>query len=116
MVISHIRHANIGRVALENTNPFGREMWGLPWVYAHNGQLRGVKKLPLSHYRPVGTTDSEHALCYILNQLREQFPAYPSGKNALFRAIHRLCEQLRQFGVFNILFSDSRYLYCYCST
>lgn len=116
MVISHIRKANSGRVALENTHPFSREMWGMPWVYAHNGQLRGVKKQPLTHYRPVGTTDSEFALCYMLNALRQQFPAYPARKPALFRAIHALCEELRQYGVFNILFSDSRYLYCYCST
>ena len=116
VVISHIRKANSGRVALENTHPFSREMWGLPWVYAHNGQLRGVKKLPLSHYRPVGTTDSEFALCYMLNRLRERFSSYPARKTALFRAIHELCEELRQFGVFNILFSDSKHLYCYCTT
>ncbi|NPU94011.1 MAG: class II glutamine amidotransferase [Gammaproteobacteria bacterium] len=116
IVISHIRKANSGRVALENTHPFTREMWGLPWVYAHNGQLRGVKKLPLTYYRPVGTTDSEFAFCYILNKLRERFDRYPPRKNALFRAIHTLCEELRQYGVFNILFSDSKFLYCYCST
>ena len=116
VVISHIRKANSGRVALENTHPFTREMWGLPWAYAHNGQLRGVKKMPLTHYRPVGTTDSEFAFCYLLNKLRERFDRYPPRKSALFHAIHALCEELRQFGVFNILFSDSKYLYCYCTT
>lgn len=34
----------------------------------------------------------------------------------LFKAIHSLCEELRTLGVFNILFSDSRYLYCYCTS
>ncbi len=28
IVISHIRQANRGRVCLENTHPFFREMWG----------------------------------------------------------------------------------------
>ena len=116
IVISHIRQANSGRVALENTHPFNREMWGLPWVYAHNGQLHGVKKKKLDYYKPIGSTDSEFALCYILNHLRSAFPDYPRSKPALFRTIHALCEELRQLGVFNILFSDSRYLYCYCTT
>jgi len=116
IVISHIRQANSGRVALENTHPFNRELWGLPWVYAHNGQLKGVKKKKMNFYRPIGTTDSEFAFCYILDQLRAQFPNYPKSRALLFRTIHGLCEELRQLGVFNILFSDSRYLYCYCTT
>lgn len=116
IVISHIRKANSGRVALENTHPFSRELWGYPWVYAHNGQLKGVKKKPLNFYQPVGTTDSEHALCYILNHLRDRFDAYPRNRSVLFKAIHGLCEELRTLGVFNILFSDSRYLYCYCTS
>ena len=43
--------ADRGRVALENTHPFGRELWGRPWTFAHNGQLKGVKKLPLGRHR-----------------------------------------------------------------
>jgi predicted glutamine amidotransferase len=32
IVISHIRRANRGRVCLENTHPFTRELWGRHWV------------------------------------------------------------------------------------
>jgi predicted glutamine amidotransferase len=39
-VIAHIRKATQGRVALENTHPFVRELWGRYWVFAHNGNLR----------------------------------------------------------------------------
>ena len=116
IVISHIRKANSGRVALENTHPFHREMWGYPWVYAHNGQLKGIKKKKFDYFQPVGTTDSEFALCYILDRLRTTFPSYPKNRKALFKEIHRLCEELRKLGIFNLLFSDSRYLYCYCTT
>ena len=35
-VIAHIRQANRGEVALENTHPFTRELWGRHWTYAHN--------------------------------------------------------------------------------
>ena len=83
MVISHIRQANSGRVSLENTHPFQRELWGKSWVYAHNGQLKGVKKQLLEYYRPVGSTDSEYALCYLLDQLRKTFPVYPRSHRKL---------------------------------
>ncbi len=44
-VVAHIRQANRGRVALENTHPFTRELWGRNWTYAHNGAPFGVAKL-----------------------------------------------------------------------
>ncbi len=116
MVISHIRQANVGKVTLENTHPFQRELWGKNWVYAHNGQLRGVKKLPLQFYHPTGSTDSEYALCYILDSMRSHFNGYPRGHRQLADYLHVQCEKLRRMGVFNILLSDSKYLYCYCST
>ena len=115
IVISHIRRANRGRVALENTHPFVREMWGQNWSFAHNGQLRGIKKLPLSAYRPVGTTDSEHAFCWILGKLRERWVRPPSDRR-LHAALSELAEEIAGHGVFNLLLSDSRSLYCYRST
>jgi glutamine phosphoribosylpyrophosphate amidotransferase len=39
-VIAHIRKATQGGVALENTHPFQRELWGRYWVFAHNGDLK----------------------------------------------------------------------------
>jgi predicted glutamine amidotransferase len=38
-VIAHIRKATQGVVALENTHPFMRELWGRYWIFAHNGHL-----------------------------------------------------------------------------
>ncbi len=38
-VISHIRQGNRGRVCLENTHPFTRELWGREIKYSHNVQL-----------------------------------------------------------------------------
>jgi predicted glutamine amidotransferase len=115
IVISHIRRANRGKVSLENTHPFMRELWGRSWTFAHNGQLRGIKKLPLTHYSPIGTTDSEHAFCWLLDRLRERWHDAP--KPALLDgAIGELCRTLAERGVFNLLLSDSRSLYCHCST
>lgn len=116
VVVSHIRQANSGKIALENTHPFSRELWGLPWVYAHNGQLKGIKKKQLIHYRPVGTTDSEYALCYLLDRLKEDYPARPRSKKAFFKRMHTALREIGDHGVFNVLLSDSDYLYCYCTT
>ncbi len=114
IVISHIRRANRGRVALENTHPFGRELWGRPWSFAHNGQLRAVKHRPLSWYRPIGSTDSEHAFCWMLDRLRERWPEAAPSDAALGRAVGGLARRLAALGVFNMLLSDGRSLFAFC--
>jgi glutamine amidotransferase len=115
IVISHIRRANRGRVALENTHPFIREMWGRYWCFAHNGQLKGVKSLPLSAYRPVGTTDSEHAFCWMLGRLRTRWDKPPTDRQ-LHAAIAEMAAVLSLHGVFNMLLGDSRSLFCHRAT
>ena len=116
IVISHIRRANRGRICLENTHPFSRELWGRHWVFAHNGQLRGVKRLPLGYYRPIGTTDSEHAFCSLLAHVRERFPEPPRRPSALWRYVRGLSQELNQRGVCNFLLSDACHLYAHCSS
>jgi predicted glutamine amidotransferase len=114
IALAHIRRANRGRVSVANTHPFQRELWGRWWSFAHNGQLRGVKRWPLAHYRPVGTTDSEHAFCWLLDQLRESFGRMPK-EAALCRAVAELCRRLDGLGIFNALISDGTRLYGFCS-
>lgn len=116
IVISHVRKANRGKVCLENTHPFMRELWGNSWVFAHNGQLKGIKKFPLKHYRPIGTTDSEHAFCWMLDQVRRRFPERPKRKRELSGFIKKLADRLGKLGVSNFLMSDSHYLYANCAT
>jgi glutamine amidotransferase len=115
-VICHIRKANRGRVCLENTHPFSRELWGITWSFAHNGQLKGIKNKQLNHYQPVGTTDSEYAFCWMLGQLKKTFPEKPKQKKEIRLVIDRLCREIATLGVFNMLLSDAANLYVYCST
>ena len=115
IVISHIRLANRGKVNLANTHPFTRELWGCHITFAHNGQLRGIKKKPLKSFKPVGTTDSEHAFCWLLGELKQTFPERPS-RAKLKKFLKQHCDQLRELGTFNMLLSDSKYLFAYCST
>ncbi|MGJ4745322.1 class II glutamine amidotransferase [Leptospira sp. SA-E8] len=116
LVISHIRKANRGKVDLKNTHPFVRELWGYYWTFAHNGQLKGVKKEPLKDFAPVGTTDSEYAFCWVLSELKKKFKSRPKNETLLSQEIRKLLSKLRKKGVSNILISDSKYLYAYCST
>ncbi|WP_043527142.1 class II glutamine amidotransferase [Litchfieldella xinjiangensis] len=116
VVISHIRQANVGQVRLANTHPFSREMWGRQWCYAHNGQLQGWQDLPLSYYQPIGETDSEHAFCHLLGELRRRFASPPESPRELWDVLHGLCERMRGLGVFNLLLSDGQHLYTYCAT
>ena len=115
-VICHIRKATNGKVSLANTHPFVRELWGRHWAFAHNGKLKGVKDWPLKFYRPVGTTDSEHAFCWIMDRIRERHPEPPSGTAALSRLMAGLAAELNELGTFNMLLCDGRQLYCHCST
>lgn len=116
IVISHIRKANRGKVDLKNTHPFVRELWGFHWTLAHNGQFKKIKEEPLGDFQPVGSTDSEYAFCWLLGKLKKKFGTPPRKEAELFKAIESLMSELHQKGVSNILLSDSRNLYTFCST
>ena len=116
IVICHIRKATHGRVCLENTHPFTRELWGRQWTFAHNGKLKGIKKRPLTFFQPVGTTDSEHAFCWLLDRLRASHPGPNPPDASLVPRLRELCADLNDLGIFNMLLSDARHLYCHCST
>ncbi|MEJ2463775.1 MAG: class II glutamine amidotransferase [Candidatus Thiodiazotropha sp.] len=115
-VISHIRRANRGKICLENTHPFSRELWGRNWTFAHNGELKGIKKYPLAYYRPVGTTDSEHAFCWLMDQIRNEFPEMPRNMKPVWKRIGEFCRELYGLGIFNMLLCDSQNLYAFCAT
>jgi glutamine amidotransferase len=115
-VICHIRQANSGEVCLENTHPFIRQMWGKNWTYAHNGQLRDFQKeLPIKLHIPVGSTDSEHAFCWLLDQLHYKFAEKEPEAEVLFRYIAKLSDKINLLGVFNLTLTDGNCLFAYCS-
>ncbi|SDJ76297.1 glutamine amidotransferase [Ferrimonas sediminum] len=115
-VISHIRQANRGRVSLENTHPFCRELWGRYWTFAHNGQLSNyTDKLKPKRFHPVGKTDSELAFCYLMDRLAQRFPEKPKDMRQAFRFMANEATELGKLGVFNMLLTDGRYLLAVCS-
>lgn len=114
-VIAHIRKATHGVVALENTHPFQRELWGRYWIFAHNGCLRDFNPPLDGSYRPVGETDSERAFCYILQRLRERFVEAPADIE-LFESLRQLAGEIGAQGEFNFLLSDGRQLFAHCAS
>ncbi|HJV87334.1 MAG TPA: class II glutamine amidotransferase [Noviherbaspirillum sp.] len=115
-VIAHIRKATQGRVALENCHPFVRELWGRYWVFAHNGDLKDFSPQLTGAFRRVGTTDSELAFCYLLQELRKRFGDTPPALPDLTAAMRELTAGIASHGTFNMMLSDGTALFAHCST
>jgi predicted glutamine amidotransferase len=114
-VIAHIRKATQGRVALENTHPFVRELWGRYWVFAHNGDLRGFNPRLHAAFRPVGETDSERAFCWLMQELSKSHASVPTIAE-LTITLRELLPQPAAHGTFNLLLSNGQALWAHCST
>ncbi|MCZ8234070.1 MAG: class II glutamine amidotransferase [Inhella sp.] len=115
VVIAHIRKATQGRVALENSHPFSRELWGRYWVAAHNGDLKTYRPPLHGAFRPVGDTDSEHAFCWLMQELAKAHCQVPSVSE-LTLTLRELLPQLHARGTFNLLLSNGQALWAHAST
>ena len=115
-VIAHIRKATQGRVTLANCHPFVRELWGRYWVFAHNGDLKNFTPTLDGPFRPVGTTDSELAFCFILQEMRKRFGDTLPLLADLRVALREIVDGIASHGTFNMLLSDGSALYTHCST
>jgi predicted glutamine amidotransferase len=114
-VIAHIRKATQGRVALENCHPFVRELWGRYWVFAHNGNLQDFSPRLHGSFRPVGSTDSERAFCWIMQELAKSHAGVPSVQE-LSITLRELAGQIARHGTFNFLLSNGQALWAHAST
>ncbi|MEC5386882.1 class II glutamine amidotransferase [Uliginosibacterium sp. H3] len=115
-VIAHIRKATQGPVALENSHPFRRELWGRTWVFAHNGHLKTFAPDLFGAFLPVGATDSERAFCYLLQSLKARFGDTQPAVEVLHEALQALAEEIATHGVFNFLLSNGEVQFAHCST
>ncbi len=114
-VIAHIRKATQGRVALENTHPFMRELWGRYWVFAHNGDLKDFQPRLHGAFRPVGDTDSERAFCWLMQELAKAHAAVPTI-DELTRTLAELLPHPAAHGAFNLLLSNGQALWAHGAT
>ena len=117
IVLSHIRLATQGDVALSNTQPFSRELGGRLHVFTHNGHLdvTGLNDAALGRFRPLGETDSERAFCNLLKRLEplwlgeEKAPTLKSRGEVL----ESFAEDLRELGIANFMYSDGELLFAH---
>jgi len=114
-VISHIRKATQGEVTLENCHPFVRELWGRYWVFAHNGDLKDYAPRLHGNFHPVGSTDSERAFCWLLQELAKSHATVPSVAE-LTLTLRELAPQIARHGTFNFLLSNGEALWAHAST
>jgi len=116
-VLSHIRRATQGAVALRNTQPFIRELGGRIHAFAHNGSLSGIESEAARgarRFRPVGETDSEAAFCMLLERMA---PLWDAGIEPAFAdrlaVIRRFAAGLRERGPANFLYADGDILFAH---
>jgi glutamine amidotransferase len=116
LAIAHVRKRTRGPVSLANTHPFVRELWGRHFTFAHNGTLRNVKRHALGRFRPIGTTDSEHAFCALLHRIESAFPNGYPGHGPLAEVVAAAGRDIGADGTFNFLLGDGAQLFARCAT
>ncbi len=114
-VIAHIRKATQGAVSLQNCHPFVRELWGRYWVFAHNGDLKEFRPRLHRNFQPVGDTDSEHAFCWIMQELAKSHASVPSIEE-LTLSLRELASKIASHGTFNFLLSNGQALWAHASS
>ena len=114
-IVAHIRKATQGVVALQNTHPFVRELWGRYWVFAHNGDVTGFRPRLHGAFLPVGDTDSEHAFCWLMQELAKAHASVPAIPE-LTATLRELAPQAAAHGTFNFLLDNGQALWAHAST
>lgn len=115
-VIAHIRKATQGKITLENSHPFIRELWGRQWIFAHNGDLHGFDPVLTGKFTPVGNTDSERSFCYLLDQLVAKFGYVEPSLEEIFAVLEEISPQVAEHGTFNFCLSNGKALFSYATT
>ena len=114
-VIAHIRKATQGEVTLQNCHPFVRELWGRYWVFAHNGDLKDFRPRLHGAFHPVGSTDSEHAFCWLMQEMAKSHASVPDI-DELTHTLRELAPRISRHGTFNFRLSNGQALWAHATT
>ena len=95
-----------------------RELAGRCHVFAHNGHLPGIARLPalaFDRYRPIGDTDSEHAFCALLERMHGLWcrAATPPSVQQRRAVVTQFAADLRPLGPANFLYADGEFLFAH---
>ena len=113
-VMSHIRHATTGSIALRNTQPFSRVLGGKRHVFCHNGNLEDIQNgIKLAQFSPIGETDSEYGFCRLMDRVSALWQGGAPRLDERIDVISEVLVELSCLGPANILYSDSEFLYAF---
>lgn len=113
-VMSQVRRARYGEVALRNTQPFTRVVAGHRLVFCHNGDLSKLQaSTPLHGRRPVGETDSEYAFCWLIEETGSLWHQESPPLEQRLEVIGEALRTLAAYGSANILYCDGEFLYAF---
>lgn len=118
LILSHIRRATEGAIAIKNTQPFSRELGGRMHVFAHNGHLPKIREhsgFRIDSFRPIGDTDSEVAFCALLERIKQLWHNHGSNPELVARldVVAEFANDIRPLGVANFLYSDGEVLFAH---
>jgi len=113
--VCHLRGHNRPR-SQQDAQPFVRSYGGRQWIFAHDGDFRSgyedILVLPDDpSFEPLGWTDSEHAFCWLLAQLRAR--SARSLRDVTPQEILAWLQTINDLGVFNLIVSDGDLLLVY---
>lgn len=117
-VIAHIRKSTVGEVCYSNTHPFIRELFGRVHSFAHNGTFKDILENPkyrTQRFEAIGTTDSEHSFCYLMDRMYDLWKDYegtPPFEKRL-EVVEKFAKEMRDLGACNFLYSDGDILFAH---
>jgi transglutaminase-like putative cysteine protease/predicted glutamine amidotransferase len=115
LLVAHLRGA-AKRANYRDTHPFTRSFASRSRAIAHNGDLVGDLgvELPLPEslaLQPIGPTDTEHLLCWLLGRIAEAGAA--SIEEFGFDELAELLGRANELGTLNLLLTDGTSLLAY---
>ncbi len=117
IIVSHLRMATSGSISLRNTQPFSRELGGCIHLFAHNGDLIDIHRLPgfdLGNYHPIGETDSELAFCNLMKSMQDIWlEPEPPELIKRYAVLVAFAEKIRPLGPANFIYADGDYLFAH---
>jgi glutamine amidotransferase len=117
IILAHIRRRTVGRVCLDNTQPFRHDRW----VFGHKGTIPDLdfvrRRTPAKRVRQVGgDTDSELLFAYLLSCLDAGRAAGVDPTEQADAALTFAVREMREHsapGEYSFLMSDGASLYAY---
>lgn len=102
--------------SIQDTQPFSRSFAARDWVFSHLGQLEpgfikglGFEKHPV--FEPMGKTDTEYILCWLLREIHKKKARKFSDFG--WENLHGLFKKLNKLGTTNFIMSDGKDLIAY---